>query len=154
MAENGWGHAEAWAQMAAGIAPTLVGGSKKHGGPDLGPTRAKRQWRDLGVDGIGIADAAPGTDKGPTHVPRLTLRMVARIQSFPDSWEFSGGKTAQYRQIGNAFPPTVARVVGSAIRAAFERKKFLSGLKYESSSQLRLMEEPTVKKTLRNKSKK
>jgi len=154
MAENGWGHAEAWAQMAAGIAPTLVGGSKKHGGPDLGPTRAKRQWRDLGVDGIGIADAAPGPDKGPSHVPRLTLRMVARIQSFPDSWEFSGGKTAQYRQIGNAFPPTVARVVGSAIRAAFERKKFLSGLKYESSSQLRLMEEPTGKKTQRKKSKK
>jgi len=146
MAENGWAHAETWAGRAACVAPTLVGGSKKHGGPDLGPTRAKRQWRDLGVDGMGIADSAPGSDKDADHLPRLTLRMAARIQSFPDTWEFAGGKTAQYRQIGNAFPPAVARVVGAAIRSAFERKKFLSGLKFEKADQLRLMELPSRSK--------
>jgi len=42
MGANGWPGAEAWAAKACGIAPTVVGGSKKHGGPDLGPTRAKR----------------------------------------------------------------------------------------------------------------
>ncbi len=50
--------------------------------------------------------------------PKLTVRMVARLQGFPDSWEFSGRKTAAYRQVGNAFPPPVARALGEAIRDA------------------------------------
>jgi DNA (cytosine-5)-methyltransferase 1 len=45
---------------------------------------------------------------------------VARIQGFPDNWEFSGRKTAAYRQVGNAFPPPVARALGEAIRRALE----------------------------------
>jgi DNA (cytosine-5)-methyltransferase 1 len=49
--------------------------------------------------------------------------MVALIQSFPSEWEFSGGKTAAYRQVGNAFPPLVARAVGLAIRRAFNRQR-------------------------------
>src|SRR5207248_10656254 len=60
MAENGWPGALKWVSRANSIAPTIVGGSKKHGGPDLGPTRAREQWRKLGADGPGIADAAPG----------------------------------------------------------------------------------------------
>jgi DNA (cytosine-5)-methyltransferase 1 len=118
MAANGWQGAEAWATGANSIAPTLVGGSKLHGGPDLGPTRAKRQWAQLGVDGNGIADLAPDIDFPEGEKPRLTNRMAARIQSFPDDWEFTGGKTAQYRQIGNAFPPVVARALGVSISAA------------------------------------
>ncbi|MBC8095455.1 MAG: DNA (cytosine-5-)-methyltransferase, partial [Akkermansiaceae bacterium] len=90
MAANGWPGAEQWALGAAGIAPTVVGGSKKHGGPDLGPTRARLQWRQLGVDGLGIADTAPEPSFPVLKMPRLTLRMVARIQSFPDEWEFTG----------------------------------------------------------------
>ena len=46
MAKNGWPGAAAWAAKANDIAPTIVGGSKKHGGADLGPTRAKRAWRE------------------------------------------------------------------------------------------------------------
>jgi DNA (cytosine-5)-methyltransferase 1 len=44
--------------------------------------------------------------------------MVARLQGFPDSWQFAGRKTAAYRQVGNAFPPPVARAIGIAIAAA------------------------------------
>lgn len=123
MGANGWPGAEQWAHMAAGIAPTVVGGSKKHGGPDLGPTRARLQWRTLGVDGLGIADEAPDRSFPEDKMPRLTVRMVARIQSFPDEWEFTGGKTWQYRQVGNAFPPQVAKCVGLAIMNALNRRR-------------------------------
>jgi DNA (cytosine-5)-methyltransferase 1 len=116
MAARGWRLADEWRGKANRIAPTVVGGSKKHGGPDLGPTRARKAWAELGVDGLGIANAEP--EEHFTGTPRLTVRMVARIQGFPDSWEFKGGKTAQYRQVGNAFPPPVASVVGQSILAS------------------------------------
>ena len=118
MASRGWRGVTHWCRKANGIAPTLVGGSKKHGGPDLGPTRARKQWAALGIDGLGIANAAPDEDFPADGLPRLTLRMAARIQAFPDSWQFAGGKTAAYRQIGNAFPPLIAQVVGESIMAA------------------------------------
>ncbi len=119
MGADGWPGAAGWARRASGIAPTLVGGSKKHGGPDLGPTRARKQWAALGVDGLGIADAPPQPEFPCNRLPRLTLRMAARIQGFPDTWQFSGGKTAAYRQIGNALPPPVAHAVGAALLEAF-----------------------------------
>ena len=115
MYENGWKGAPEWSKKANNVGPTLVGGSKKHGGPDLGPTRAKQQWKNLGVDGIGIADSAPGKEFPENGLPRLTVRMTARIQGFPDTWCFPGRKTASYRQIGNAFPPAVAKAVGLQI---------------------------------------
>jgi DNA (cytosine-5)-methyltransferase 1 len=118
MASRGWPGAAAWARRANRIAPTIVGGSKKHGGPDLGPTRAKRAWANLGVNGLGIADEIPGPDFPADRPPKLTVNMVARIQGFPDTWTFSGCKTAAYRQVGNAFPPPVARALGRAIAAA------------------------------------
>jgi DNA (cytosine-5)-methyltransferase 1 len=151
MAENGWPGAEAWAAKAHKIAPTIVGGSKKHGGPDLGPTRAKAQWREMSVDGMGVADAAPNSTAPFDLIPRLTVRMVARLQSFPADWEFTGGKTAAYRQVGNAFPPMVARVVATAIRSAITRKKVCDDVIFENESQLRIFEEPSLpKKPKRN----
>jgi DNA (cytosine-5)-methyltransferase 1 len=122
MAARGWPGAAAWARRADRIAPTIVGGSKKHGGADLGPTRAKQAWADLGVDGLGIADAAPDAAAAPALRPRLTCEMVTRLQGWRDEWgwRFSGLKTARYRQIGNAFPPPVAEAVGAAIRRALE----------------------------------
>lgn len=116
MKKNGWRGAKQWAEQANDIAPTIVGGSKKHGGADLGPTRARAAWEKLGVDGRGIADEAPPEDF--TGTPRLTARMAARIQGFPPEWEFVGKKTPVYRQVGNAFPPPVAKAMGCAIRNA------------------------------------
>jgi len=116
MASGGWKGADEWADNANTIAPTLVGGSKKHGGPDLGPTRARQAWAKLGVEGRTVSDGVPPADL--TEMPRLTVRMAARIQGFPDDWHFFGKKTAAYRQVGNAFPPPVANSVAANIRNA------------------------------------
>ena len=118
MSQNGWKGAKKWAEGADRIEPTLVGGSKKHGGPDLGPTRAKNAWAELGVDGKGIANEAPEQDFD--GMPRLTSRMMARIQGFPDTWTFGSKKTIACRMIGNAFPPPVAQAVGIEIRRCLE----------------------------------
>jgi DNA (cytosine-5)-methyltransferase 1 len=118
MAANGWSGASAWQENARGIAPTIVGGSKKHGGPDLGPTRARQAWAQMGVDGLTIAETAPGPGFPIDQMPKLTVRMVARIQGFPDDWKFVGRKTHAYRQVGNAFPPPVAEAVGKNVRYA------------------------------------
>ena len=62
MLANGWPYADEWREKANRIAPTLVGGSKKHGGPDRGPTRARKSWADMGVDGKGVANDSPDAD--------------------------------------------------------------------------------------------
>lgn len=134
MSSRGWPLARDWANKANKIAPTLVGGSHKHGGPDLGPTRAKRQWHSLGVNphrvgaeheipderfkGVLLRDGSIRPDF--EDMPLLTVRMAARIQGFPDNIEFSGSKTHAYRQVGNAFPPPVSEAIGRKIMTAIE----------------------------------
>ena len=125
MSSLGWENADNWKLNANNIAPTLVGGSKKHGGADLGPTRAKQSWALLGVDGKGLADSPPVN--GAKAIPRLTLKMAALIQGFPKDWQFAGKKTPAYRQVGNAFPPPVAKAIGLSIKKAlkqYEQKGF------------------------------
>ena len=118
MGANGWNGVENWAAQADRIAPTIVGGSKKHGGPDLGPARAKRAWAELGVDGNGVANEAP--TENFEGMPKLTKEMIALIQGFPPEWNFGTKKTAACRMIGNAFPPPVACAVGKEIRRCLE----------------------------------
>lgn len=118
MKANGWKAAKKWADGANTIAPTIVGGSKKHGGPDLGPVRARKAWAQLGVNGLGVANEAPDPDF--EGMPKLTPRMIARIQGFPDTWDFGKKKTAACRMIGNAFPPPVACAVGKEIKKVLE----------------------------------
>ncbi|MEZ5692712.1 MAG: DNA cytosine methyltransferase [Altererythrobacter sp.] len=124
MGAKGWRGLDRWVEQANEIAPTLVGGSKKHGGPDLGPTRARRAWATMGVEGKSLANEAP--DRDFVGMPRLTLRMTARLQGFPDSWDFFGGKTVSYRQIGNAFPAPVAKAVASNLKVALSVQRHFS----------------------------
>jgi len=154
VASKGWKGAAAWKLKANTIAPTLVGGSKKHGGPDLGPARAKAAWFKLGINGhrVGDVDERPSADfkgvklrsgkirDGYENMPLLDVRMAARIQGFPDDWEFIGSKTHAYRQVGNAFPPPVAEAVGKSIIAAIES--------HEASQKAKLNTQKRQKKNL------
>lgn len=120
MGANGWNGLNDWVSQANKIAPTIVGGSKKHGGPDLGPVRARMAWAELGIDGTGVANEAPSRDFSGT--PKLTKEMIALIQGFPSEWTFGNKKTAACRMIGNAFPPPVAKAVGIEIRRCLENE--------------------------------
>lgn len=124
MSSKGWKGVKRWRDLANDVAPTIVGGSKKHGGPDLGPSRAKQAWAALGVDGMGIAIDVP--DRHFVGMPRLTIPMVARLQGFPDDWHFTGKKTPAYRQVGNAFPPPVANAVSTQILKCLTHKKIFA----------------------------
>ncbi|MET7362549.1 DNA (cytosine-5-)-methyltransferase [Streptomyces sp. NPDC005562] len=133
MASQGWELADLWAQQAQKIAPTLCGGSKKHGGPDLGPARARKAWADIGVNGSGVADAPPAP--GDVLPVKLTIGQMALLQGFPPTWKFSGGKTSSYRQVGNAFPPPVAQAVGHEVANALKHadRAVESGVRFHSS---------------------
>ena len=111
---KGWKGASEWAAKANKPAPVIVGGSRKHGGADLGPVRSRKAWALMGVNGSSIADEAPE----PEHkgMIKLTPRMLARLQGFPDTWTFSAKKTSSCRMIGNAFPPPAAEAVGRKIK--------------------------------------
>jgi DNA (cytosine-5)-methyltransferase 1 len=113
MAAEGWELAEEWARNADRVAPTLCGGSRRHGGPDLGPSRARATWARMGVNGGSVADRLP--QPGDALPVRLTPEQLALVQGFPPEWVFTGTKTARCRQIGNAFPPPVARAVGRSL---------------------------------------
>jgi DNA (cytosine-5)-methyltransferase 1 len=51
----------------------------------------------------------------PDETRPLTAREHARIQTFPDSWEFHGSLTSQYQQIGNAVPVNLAEAIGRSL---------------------------------------
>lgn len=113
MASNGWSGAAEWARGASSVAPTLVGGSMKHGGGDLGPRRSKLEWARMRVNGNSTAATPPDPNfilkhnhgkNGWEGYPKLTYSQAALLQGFPPDWRFSGSRTAAYKQIGNAFP--------------------------------------------------
>lgn len=119
MAARGWGDADAWADQATAVAPTLVGGSDNRGGADLGPTGTKKAWARMGVNGGALADEVPGPElDGYPDMIKLTAAQAALLQGFPAGWRFAGKKTARYRQIGHASPPPVGAVLGRAVAVA------------------------------------
>jgi len=74
----------------------------------------------------------------PTQRRSLTAREAARIQSFPDWFEFPEARTHAFRLIGNAVPPLVGEAVGEAVKRFFDRVRFskagsrvqMKGVKY------------------------
>lgn len=58
----------------------------------------------------------------PSETRPLSIRESARIQTFPDNWNFHGGMTSQYKQIGNAVPVNLGYHIGRCVIAMLEKK--------------------------------
>jgi DNA (cytosine-5)-methyltransferase 1 len=56
----------------------------------------------------------------PTECRPLSVKEYARLQQFPDSWEFSGSLSQQYTQIGNAVPIGLGKAIGQAIQKVIQ----------------------------------
>lgn len=57
----------------------------------------------------------------PSQPRTISVREAARIQSFPDRYQFTGSMTEQYEQVGNAVPPLLAKAVGECIQEMIRR---------------------------------
>ncbi len=66
-----------------------------------------------------FAPAAPAQKQTkrchPDETRPLTVREYARIQTFPDEWQFAGSMSNQYKQIGNAVPVNLAYAMGRSL---------------------------------------
>ncbi len=58
--------------------------------------------------------------KAPKRMRRITVQEAAALQTFPIGWEFAGPQVAQYRQIGNAVPPNLAREVAKMVHGVLD----------------------------------
>ena len=94
--------------------PASAGGNRTH---ILDPDGVLLDYHTHLIDG---GQPREGVVEG---VRRLTVRESARIQTFPDDYDFLGRRTARYRQVGNAVPPVLAAVMGRSIHnALFNRE--------------------------------
>lgn len=133
VAANGWKQAEEWAKEHANRrGSTIVGGSEQSGRLAFSSNLRKHDWKKMKIDPFGIAEEAPGPDHHMEKGFPLTLEMGARLQGFPDGWEFVGAgeegsdldRKTKTRQIANALPPVMAHAVGLAIYTALTGVEF------------------------------
>jgi len=111
-----------WRDLPDKIAREYLGGSYHLGGGKTGIAR-RMSWEESGLTVL-CTPAQKQTDRcHPDELRPFSVRENARIQSFPDNWEFAGSQAEQYKQIGNAVPVNLAKHIGLSI------KNYLDNLK-------------------------
>lgn len=95
-----------------------------HGKQKFATTWSRLKWNEVSptID-TRFDTPSNGRNSHPELHRAITPREAARIQSFDDSFEFTGPKTSVCRQIGNAVPPLMAKAIGDAINNAYMDKR-------------------------------
>ena len=103
-----------WRDLPIDVQKEYMGASFYLGGGKTG--MARRLSLDEPSLTLTCAPAQKQTERcHPIETRPLTVREYARIQTFPDDWEFAGNLSAQYKQIGNAVPVNLAWAIGRSI---------------------------------------
>lgn len=103
-----------WVDLPEEVAKDYLGASWFSGGGKRGMAR-RLAWDEPSLT-LTTSPSQKQTERcHPDETRPFTVREYARIQSFPDEWEFTGGVGSQYKQIGNAVPVNLAKSVGKAI---------------------------------------
>ena len=96
-----------------------MGGSFYLGGGKTGMAR-RLSWDEPSLT-LTCAPAQKQTERcHPEETRPLTIREYARIQSFPDEWQFEGSLSSQYKQIGNAVPVNLGYHLGKCLIAMLD----------------------------------
>lgn len=107
-----------WRDLPIDIQKEYMGGSYNLEGGKTG--MARRLSLDEPSLTLTCAPAQKQTERcHPTETRPLTIREYARIQTFPDKWQFAGNLTSQYKQIGNAVPVNLAHAIGRSLIRLF-----------------------------------
>lgn len=111
-----------WVDLPEDIAKDYMGKSYYSGGGKRGMAR-RISWDEPCLT-LTCSPSQKQTDRcHPDEVRPFTVREYARIQSFPDDWQFCGGIGSQYKQIGNAVPVEMARRLGVQLVEAIHNIK-------------------------------
>lgn len=110
-----------WRDLPKNIQKEYMGASYYMGGGKTGMAR-RLSWDEPSLT-LTCAPAQKQTERcHPDETRPLTIREYARIQTFPDNWEFMGSVSAQYKQIGNAVPVNLGYHIGRCIVAMLDEK--------------------------------
>lgn len=108
-----------WVDLPDDVAKEYMGASYYSGGGRRGMAR-RISWDEPCLT-LTCSPSQKQTERcHPDETRPFTIREYARIQSFPDDWEFVGGMGDQYKQIGNAVPVGLAKRIGEEIVRALE----------------------------------
>jgi DNA (cytosine-5)-methyltransferase 1 len=103
-----------WVDLPIDIQKEFMGASFYSGGGRRGMAR-RISWDEQCLT-LTTSPSQKQTERcHPDETRPFTVREYARIQSFPDSWEFTGSKSSMYKQIGNAVAVNVAEAIGTSI---------------------------------------
>lgn len=107
-----------WRDLPEEVQKEYMGGSYYLGGGKTG--MARRLAMDEPSLTLTCAPAQKQTERcHPIETRPLTVREYARIQTFPDDWQFEGSLSDQYKQIGNAVPVNLAYAIGRSLIRLF-----------------------------------
>ena len=103
-----------WRDLPLPLQKSYMGGSFYLGGGKTGMAR-RMSWKEPSLT-LTCSPAQKQTERcHPDDTRPFTVREYARIQTFPDEWTFAGSVSQQYKQIGNAVPPLLGRLIADAI---------------------------------------
>ncbi len=142
-----------WRDLSIAEQKEYMKGSFELGGGKTGMAR-RLSW-DLPSLTLTCSPAQKQTERcHPVETRPLTIREYARIQTFPDHWNFSGSVSSQYKQIGNAVPVNLAFAMGlslSRLLSAIKAEKPQAGQKHPRAFQIDPKKKLTVPDLPRSK---